>query len=219
LATLRTAHQLYRGPLGDGLAAAWVLSVRGSARRSYLDVTGRLVRHYAEASPAVALQLLEIARKLDATNENLYRDIIALQLRVGDEHAPANTLRLLQTQFADTDEVVANLWLSSPKAFTPPTERIFGLTDTLSSAARVAAAKEVRCSGVCSVNEESAARANRFGARPGDVRAVWQSVRAIGVLVGVLFHIAPGVLLRTAPHPTCVAAAQTGCRGPVGDPD
>ena len=106
LAALRTAHELYRGPLADGLAAEWVLSVRESARRSYLDATARLVRHYAATSPTVALQLLETARNLDPTNENLYRDIMALQLRAGDKHAAANTLRLLQTQLADIDEVV-----------------------------------------------------------------------------------------------------------------
>ena len=104
LAALRTAHELYRGPLGDGLAAEWVLSVRESARRSYLDATARLVRHYAETVPTVALQLLETARNLDPANENLYRDIMALQLRVGDKHAAANTLRLLETQLADIDE-------------------------------------------------------------------------------------------------------------------
>jgi DNA-binding SARP family transcriptional activator len=106
LAALRTAHELYRGPLADGVAAEWVLSVRESARRSYLDATARLVRHYAATSPTVALHLLETARNLDPTNENLYRDIMALQLRAGDKHAAANTLRLLQTQLADIDEVV-----------------------------------------------------------------------------------------------------------------
>jgi DNA-binding SARP family transcriptional activator len=39
-------------------------------------------------------------RNLDPTNESLYRDIMALQLRAGDKHAAANTLRLLQTQLA-----------------------------------------------------------------------------------------------------------------------
>ena len=106
LAALRTTHELYRGPLADGLAAEWVLSVRESARRSYLDATARLVRHYAATSPAVALHLLETARNLDPTNENLYRDIMALQLRVGDKFAAANTLRLLQAQLADIDEAV-----------------------------------------------------------------------------------------------------------------
>jgi DNA-binding SARP family transcriptional activator len=107
LAALHTAHELYRGPLADGLDAEWVLSVREAARRSYLDATARLVRHYAATSPAVALQLLETARNLDPTNENLYRDIIALQLRAGDKHAADNTLRLLETQLADIDEVVS----------------------------------------------------------------------------------------------------------------
>ena len=106
LAALRTAHELYRGPLGDGLAAEWVLSVRESARRSYLDATARLVRHYAATVPTVALQLLETARNLDPANENLYRDIIALQLRVGDKHAAANTLRLSNAT-ADIDEALS----------------------------------------------------------------------------------------------------------------
>jgi DNA-binding SARP family transcriptional activator len=105
---LHTAHRLYRGPLADGLDSEWVLSVREAARRSFLAATARLVRHYVADSPAAALRLLERARNLDPTNESLYSDIIALQLRVGDNHGARNTLRLLETQLADIDETISD---------------------------------------------------------------------------------------------------------------
>jgi DNA-binding SARP family transcriptional activator len=107
VAALHAAHELYGGPLGDGLDGEWVLSVREAARRSFLDVTARLVRHHVRDSPAVALRLLEKARNLDPTNEKLYRDIIALQRRIGDDDGAQRTLRLLETQLADIDETVS----------------------------------------------------------------------------------------------------------------
>ena len=107
LSALHTAHELYRGPLADGMGAEWVLSLREAGRRSFLDVTARLVRHHVVHEPAAALRVLEKARNLDPTNEHLYRDIIALQLKVGDNDGAANTLRLLETQLADIEETVS----------------------------------------------------------------------------------------------------------------
>ena len=63
-----------------------MLSVLEAARRSFLAATARLVRHYVPDSPADALRLLERARNLDPTNESLYSDTIALQLRLGDNN-------------------------------------------------------------------------------------------------------------------------------------
>ena len=108
LAALRAAHDLYRGSLADGLGAEWVLSVREATRRGFLSATARLVRHHVADTPAEALGLLEKARNLDPTNESLYRDIIALQLKTGDNDAAENTLRLLKTQLADIDETVSD---------------------------------------------------------------------------------------------------------------
>ena len=85
-----------------------MLSLREAARRSFLDVTARLVRHHVTANPAAALRVLEKARNLDPTNEYLYRDIIALQLKVGDNDGAVNTLRLLETQLADIEETVSD---------------------------------------------------------------------------------------------------------------
>lgn len=107
LEALHTAHELYAGPLADGLDGEWVLSVREAARRSFLAATARLVRHHVQDAPTIALRLLEKARNLDPANEDLYRDIMALQLRAGDKHAAANTLRLLEAQLADIDEVLS----------------------------------------------------------------------------------------------------------------
>jgi DNA-binding SARP family transcriptional activator len=108
LAALHAAHELYGGPLADGLDGEWVLSVREAARRSFLDTTARLVRHHVQDSPTVALRLLEKARNLDPANEKLYRDIIALQLQTGDDAGAERTLRLLETQLADIDETVSD---------------------------------------------------------------------------------------------------------------
>jgi DNA-binding SARP family transcriptional activator len=108
VAALHAAHELYAGPLADGLDGEWVLSVREAARRSFLDVTARLVRHHVQDAPTVALRVLEKARNLDPANEKLYRDIIALQLRTGDDAGAEQTLRLLETQLADIDETVSD---------------------------------------------------------------------------------------------------------------
>jgi len=71
LQALQTAHELYRGSLADGRDAEWVVSVREAARRRYLAMTARLVRHHVPTAPTVALALLETARNLDPVNENL----------------------------------------------------------------------------------------------------------------------------------------------------
>lgn len=104
LVALHTAHDLYRGPIGEGLDSEWILTVREAARRSFLATTARLVRHHVADDPTTAQQLLETARNLEPTNEKLYRDIIALQLRVGDNDGAAATMRLLESQLADIEE-------------------------------------------------------------------------------------------------------------------
>lgn len=104
LADLHRAHDLYRGALAEGVDDDWILSTREAARRAYLATTARLVRHYVAAEPAAALGILETARNLEPTTEPLYRDIIALQLRLGDNDGASVTRRLLQSQLADIDE-------------------------------------------------------------------------------------------------------------------
>ena len=104
LAELHRAHDLYRGALAEGVDDDWILSTREAARRAYLATTARLVRHHVAAEPAAALAILETARNLEPTTEPLYRDIIALQLRLGDNDGANATRRLLQSQLADIDE-------------------------------------------------------------------------------------------------------------------
>jgi len=104
LADLHRAHDLYRGDLAEGVDDDWILSTREAARRAYLATTARLVRHHVAAEPAVALGILETARNLEPTTEPLYRDIIALQFRLGDNDGANATRRLLQSQLADIDE-------------------------------------------------------------------------------------------------------------------
>jgi DNA-binding SARP family transcriptional activator len=88
LARLHDAHALYRGPLADGIDHDWILSTREAARRAYLAATARLVRHHVDTEPAAALHILETARNHEPTNEAVYRDIIALQLQLGDVGGP-----------------------------------------------------------------------------------------------------------------------------------
>jgi len=100
------AHDLYRGPLGEGLDPAWILSVREAARRTFLALTARLVRQYVATDPAAALETLEVARNLEPLNQGIYRGIIAPQLRLGDNDAAAATVRLMQSQLADFEESI-----------------------------------------------------------------------------------------------------------------
>ena len=104
LERLQRAHELYRGPLAEGIDHAWILSVREATRRTFLTVTARLVRHHVATDPAAALAILETVRNLEPTNQSIYRDIMALQLRLGDNDAAAATLRLLENQLADIEE-------------------------------------------------------------------------------------------------------------------
>ena len=50
------------------------------------------------------MTILETIRNLEPTNQSIYRDIMALQLRLGDNDAAAATLRLLENQLADIEE-------------------------------------------------------------------------------------------------------------------
>ncbi|MGD9530793.1 BTAD domain-containing putative transcriptional regulator [Pseudonocardia sp.] len=105
LADLRAAHDLYRGPLGEGIDDEWILSVREAARRNFLAITAQLVRGHVDSDPAEARRILETARNLEPTNQAIYRDIIALQLKSGDNSGAAATMRLLGSQLADLDEL------------------------------------------------------------------------------------------------------------------
>ena len=77
--------------------------MREATRRSFLTVTARLVRHHVGSDPAAALTILETVRNLEPTNQSIYRDIMVLQLRLGDNEAAAATLRLLHNQLADVE--------------------------------------------------------------------------------------------------------------------
>ncbi len=101
LDTLRTAHDLYRGPLADGIGTEWILAIREATRRTFLTTSAHLVRHYATIQPETALHLLETTTRRDDVNEKLYHDIIALQLRMGDNVGADNTLRLLMALLSD----------------------------------------------------------------------------------------------------------------------
>ena len=101
---LQHALGLVRGRLAAGIDDAWIDSIREATRRNLLVITSRLVRHHVTTNPAAALAVLEITRNLEPTSQGVYRDIMALQLRLGDNEAAAATFQLLETQLADIDE-------------------------------------------------------------------------------------------------------------------
>jgi DNA-binding SARP family transcriptional activator len=115
---LSAAHGLYGGPLADGVDHEWILSVREAARRSYLAMTAQLVRHHLgpaagrgssarvreAAQIGAASAILEAARNIEPTNQAIYRDIIALQLRSGNNEAASHTVGLLLSQLDDIGE-------------------------------------------------------------------------------------------------------------------
>ena len=104
LQVLHHAQGLFRGPLADGIDDTWIASIREATRRNLFAITSRLVRHHVTTNPAAALAVLEITRNLEPTSQGVYRDIMALQLRLGDNEAAAATFQLLETQLADIDE-------------------------------------------------------------------------------------------------------------------
>lgn len=118
LERLARAHALYRGLLAEGIEHAWIPSIREATRRTFLDLTARLVRHHVATDPAAALQILETTRNLEPTNQSIYRDIMALQLRRGDNEAAAATMRLLENQLADVEESIDDVTRAVARAAT-----------------------------------------------------------------------------------------------------
>jgi DNA-binding SARP family transcriptional activator len=82
-AAWRQMIEAYQGELADGMSADWLETQREAIRRDAIDAASRLARSVAAADPQQALDLLELARTLDPYNEQLYRDIMRLQRRLG----------------------------------------------------------------------------------------------------------------------------------------
>ncbi len=95
---------LYRGELADGLSAEWLETPREAIRRDAIDAASRLARAVVATDPHQTLDLLETARAGDPYNEQLYRDIMGVQRRLGHVDAIERTLALLATRLGELDE-------------------------------------------------------------------------------------------------------------------
>ena len=127
LQVLHHAQGLFRGPLAEGIDDTWIASIREATRRNLFAITSRLVRHHVTTNPAAALAVLEITRNLEPTSQGVYRDIMALQLRLGDNEAAAATFQLLETQLADIDEPLDEATIALARNLAPLTRHRRGL--------------------------------------------------------------------------------------------
>jgi DNA-binding SARP family transcriptional activator len=71
------------------------------SRRGFLDVTARLVRHYIHTDPTRAWAVLERCRNFEPLNEHVYADIIALQMKSGNNQGAQRTWELLVSHLAE----------------------------------------------------------------------------------------------------------------------
>ncbi|MEO6701511.1 MAG: BTAD domain-containing putative transcriptional regulator [Jatrophihabitantaceae bacterium] len=100
----RAVLAAYTGELGEGVAADWVETPREATRRDVLDAAVTLARHTSMTDPQEALDVLETARNLDPYNEQLYRDIMRLQQRLGRASSISHTLTLLTNRLAEIEQ-------------------------------------------------------------------------------------------------------------------
>ncbi|HTZ44889.1 MAG TPA: BTAD domain-containing putative transcriptional regulator [Jatrophihabitans sp.] len=127
----RAVLAAYTDELAGGVTSDWVETPREALRREVLDAAVTLARHVADDDPHDALAVLETARDLDPFNEQLYRDIMRLQQRLGRGSSIGHTLALLTNRLAEIDQ-------APDPATTVLAERLTHLTPTVtpSTAAR-----------------------------------------------------------------------------------
>jgi two-component SAPR family response regulator len=112
-AALHDAVELYRGTLVDGSPYGWAEPVCEELRRTATDALTRLASLCREAMPDLALTVLERAITLDPYNEELYRNVMQVQIASGHRDAARRTLRLLESRLDDIDAH------PSPNTFVP----------------------------------------------------------------------------------------------------
>jgi DNA-binding SARP family transcriptional activator len=94
----------YRGQLADGIDAEWLEAPREAIRRDALDAAS-LVAHLVLADdPQQALDAYEAAQRIDPYNEQIYRDLMAVQARLARADSIDRTLTLLTARLAEIDE-------------------------------------------------------------------------------------------------------------------
>ncbi|MDT0263773.1 BTAD domain-containing putative transcriptional regulator [Jatrophihabitans lederbergiae] len=120
----------YRGELADGLSAEWLETPREAIRRDAIDAASRLARAVVATDPQQTLDLLETARARDPYNEQLYRDIMRVQRRLGQVDAIERTLALLATRLGELDESPSRETVELASALRRPATREPGGTAT-----------------------------------------------------------------------------------------
>ena len=101
---LRQAVTLYRGELAVDLQREWIEPQREAIRREALDAVATLIAAQGEADPTALLDLLHHARQLDPYNEELYRRMLRIQTRLGQQTDITDTVALLAAALADIDQ-------------------------------------------------------------------------------------------------------------------
>jgi len=127
---LRHMITTYRGELADGLSAEWLETPREAIRRDAIDAASRLARAVVATDPQQTLDLLETARAGDPYNEQLYRDIMGVQRRLGQVDAIERTLALLATRLGELDEAPSRETVELASALRRPVAREPGGTAT-----------------------------------------------------------------------------------------
>ncbi|MFI6326522.1 tetratricopeptide repeat protein [Nonomuraea sp. NPDC050556] len=93
---LARAAALCKGELARGLETDWIEDHRYPLTRSQADLLSQYASRLAEDDPEQALDTLERARQLDPEAEELYVNIVELQLRLGQRDAARRSVDLLR---------------------------------------------------------------------------------------------------------------------------
>ncbi|WP_414943843.1 LysM peptidoglycan-binding domain-containing protein [Amycolatopsis sp. cmx-11-32] len=107
VAALDRVAALYHGDLAEGMTAEWIEGPREALRREILNAFALVIRTVRNDDPEQALALLEQARRLDAYNEAIYRDLMRMQARLGQYDGIPRTLHLLTTSLKELDQCPA----------------------------------------------------------------------------------------------------------------
>jgi DNA-binding SARP family transcriptional activator len=100
---LRTACDLYTGPLAASHAYDWIEPHREQTRQDAVQAHRQLAEHLIETNPRQAAGILDRAITIDRYNEDLYRCAMTVQHRLGDLAAIRRVHRTLVGALAELD--------------------------------------------------------------------------------------------------------------------
>ena len=101
---LQRAAELCHGDLLDGAYYEWAEAPREDIRRRMVDALVKLSEFRNDDGVTdVAVQALEEATRLDRYGEEVYRRLIALQIRLGQDDAAVRTYKQLESRLSEID--------------------------------------------------------------------------------------------------------------------